>query len=54
MSPAARLALTVLTAVAAAAVTVAVVAWALPSGPLSVVLLPVILLSAAALIRWRR
>ena len=54
MSPAARLLLTILAAVLAAALTVAVAAWARPSVPVIGLVLPVALLVAAALILWRR
>ena len=54
MSPATRLALTVLMAATAATLTIAVAAWAIPSGSVAAIIAPVVLLSAAALIRWRR
>lgn len=53
MSPAARLALTVLVALTAAAITVAVATLVQPTGPLVAIALPLVLLGAALVVRWR-
>ena len=54
MTPSLRLALTVLMAAAAAALTIAVAAWTVPSGSPATLIAPLVLLAAAALLFWRR
>ena len=54
MSPATRVLLTVLAAVLAAALTLVIAIRALPPGPVMSIVLPLALLLAAALVRWRR
>ena len=54
MTPATRLALTVLMAAAAAGLTIAVAAWAIPSGSPATLIAPLVLLIAAALLFWHR